>query len=158
MIFVLSLLDDDEVDEFLSWAEAHLAQQTADFSRRFDPALKGLVLAAQGQSLDSDVARASGARRFLGWSKERHWMLPDVSGLEVARRARDSVPPVPVIMVTGYPTEASRNVAKQLGVYSYLNKPFDLNDLRQEPQGNDKVERHRRGGDIPGWLLRDQPQ
>jgi len=56
--------------------------------------------------------------------------LPDVSGLEVARKARDSVPPVPVIIVTGYPTDASRHVAERLGVHSYMNKPFDLDEFR----------------------------
>jgi DNA-binding response OmpR family regulator len=56
--------------------------------------------------------------------------LPDVSGLEVARLAREADPPVPVIIVTGYPSDASRRVAERLGVHSYMHKPFGLDDLR----------------------------
>jgi len=56
--------------------------------------------------------------------------LPDISGLEVARLARAATPPVPVIIITGYPSDASRRIADQLGVFSYMYKPFELEDLR----------------------------
>jgi hypothetical protein len=78
MIFFLALLPESEVPEFLQWAQEHLNQQPEAFRKRFRPALTGLVLAAEGRSLDSDTAKQMEARRFLGWSKSRHWLLTTV--------------------------------------------------------------------------------
>ena len=76
MVCYLALLPDPAVGDFLRWAEDHLGAQSEAFRNRFRPALRGLVLAAGGGSLDSASAGDEGARRFLGWSKERHWLLP----------------------------------------------------------------------------------
>jgi hypothetical protein len=78
MIFFLALLPDRNAADFLRWAEDYLNAQRVEFRSRFSPALKGLVLAAEGRSIDNDFARESGARRFLGWSTTRHWLLTDV--------------------------------------------------------------------------------
>ncbi len=75
MIFFLALLPPPKVTEFLDWAEGHLDAQAEDFRDRFRPALKGLMLAAAGRALEEEPE----ARRFLGWSKARHWLLPGVS-------------------------------------------------------------------------------
>jgi len=76
MIFFLSLVP-EEVSSFLPWAEEYLSAQEVGFRTRFRPAFDGLALAASGRSLDSDEAKHAGARRFLGWSKERHWLMAD---------------------------------------------------------------------------------
>jgi hypothetical protein len=73
MIFFLSLRDHREVDDFLQWAEVHLGKQTEAFRSCFRPALKGLALAASGKRIE-DIP-TSDARRFLGWSKTRHWLF-----------------------------------------------------------------------------------
>jgi hypothetical protein len=78
MIFFLAVLPPPAVAEFLRWAEDHFSRQVELFRVRFRPALTGLVLAAAGHAPDSEVARQMGARRLLGWSKTRHWLLPDV--------------------------------------------------------------------------------
>jgi hypothetical protein len=77
MIFFLALLPKPEVADFLRWADEHLERQRGDFDARFRPALQGLILAADGQSTDDLAARSLGAHRFLGWSKERHWLLTE---------------------------------------------------------------------------------
>jgi len=77
MVLFLALLPAKAVDDFLGWADGHLAKQPEEFQNRFRPALRGLVLAADGRSLDSESAKESDARRFLGWSKTRHWLLID---------------------------------------------------------------------------------
>ncbi len=77
MIFFLSLIPADELKTFLSWAESYFNGQPAKFRLRFRPAMEGLVLAARGISPGSDIAFQAGARRFLGWSNERHWLLAD---------------------------------------------------------------------------------
>jgi hypothetical protein len=82
MIFYLALLEKSEVDTFLKWAEEVLVQQTQAFQDRFRPALRGLVAAAAGHThlfwtLSDDVDHTSQVQRFLGWSKQRHWLLAD---------------------------------------------------------------------------------
>ena len=50
--------------------------------------------------------------------------MPGVDGLTVIREARRLKADVPVIIVTGYSTEASAIEAVNLGVSGYLTKPF----------------------------------
>lgn len=75
MVFFLALLPRDQVGRFLSWAEDHLRKQSPEFQERFRPALLGLKLAAEGRSLDDSHIAALGARRLLGWTVQRHWLL-----------------------------------------------------------------------------------
>jgi hypothetical protein len=80
MVFFLALLPADEVAEFLRWAEGHLEAQPGELRNRFRPALTGLGLAAEGVPIESPAAQGVDARRFLGWSKTRHWLLADDPG------------------------------------------------------------------------------
>jgi excisionase family DNA binding protein len=50
--------------------------------------------------------------------------MPGVDGLTVIREARRLKTDIPVIIVTGYSTEASAIEAINLGVQGYLTKPF----------------------------------
>lgn len=50
--------------------------------------------------------------------------MPGVDGLTVIREARRFKSDIPVIIVTGYSTEASAIEAINLGVQGYLTKPF----------------------------------
>lgn len=57
--------------------------------------------------------------------------MPEIDGLELARRAREKIPSVGIIFMTGY---ANLNTAKDAikeGAYDYIMKPFELNELRQ---------------------------
>jgi hypothetical protein len=71
MIFYLSLLPNDEVQSFVAWAREHLERQKEQFRARFAPAIAGLAVASSGLPVETDLE----ARRFLAWSKERHWLL-----------------------------------------------------------------------------------
>ena len=73
MVFYLSRLSHEEAGQFIGWAEEHLRKQSADFHARFIPALRGLSLVHSGGSLEG----ATDARRFLGWTQTRHWLLGD---------------------------------------------------------------------------------
>jgi hypothetical protein len=77
MIFFLSLLSDSAVADFLRWADDLLFKQSEAFRKRFRPALKGLVVATNDASLERDFTSESDAPIFLGWSKTRHWLLPE---------------------------------------------------------------------------------
>jgi excisionase family DNA binding protein len=50
--------------------------------------------------------------------------MPGVDGLTVIREARRYRPELPVIIITGFSTEASAVEAINLGVAGYLTKPF----------------------------------
>jgi DNA-binding response OmpR family regulator len=50
--------------------------------------------------------------------------MPGVDGLTVIREARRLRTDIPVIIVTGYSSEASAIEAVNLGVSGYLTKPF----------------------------------
>lgn len=78
MIFFLSIASEGERHEFLTWAEDHLNKQSDQFQQRFRPAMMGLKLGLDGALIEAHAA--TGARRFLGWSKEPHWLLADQAG------------------------------------------------------------------------------
>jgi two-component system repressor protein LuxO len=50
--------------------------------------------------------------------------LPDGDGLAVVRAARSGQSPPPVIVVTGFPSEATRRAALAAGATGFLTKPF----------------------------------
>ena len=52
--------------------------------------------------------------------------MPGVDGLAVIREARRLSPDLPVVILTGFSTEASAIEAISLGVSGYLTKPFRL--------------------------------
>ncbi|MBI4636168.1 MAG: response regulator [Candidatus Rokubacteria bacterium] len=52
--------------------------------------------------------------------------LPDGDGLDIVRAARAVGSPPPVIVVTGFYSEASRRQALEAGAAAYLVKPFAI--------------------------------
>lgn len=55
--------------------------------------------------------------------------LPGTDGLEVLRQARARQPKMQAIMVTGFPTSQTETHARELGVFSYVTKPFGVHDI-----------------------------
>jgi hypothetical protein len=70
MVFYLALCPQNEVVDFLDWAEQRLGAQTKEFQEKFRPALDGLAFVAAG----GDLSRRPGVRQFVGWSKIKHWL------------------------------------------------------------------------------------
>ena len=56
--------------------------------------------------------------------------MAPISGVEVLARIKKRSPSTRVIMVTGYPTEASRTECIKLGADGYLTKPINFLDLK----------------------------
>ncbi|MBX3702509.1 MAG: response regulator [Steroidobacteraceae bacterium] len=50
--------------------------------------------------------------------------MPGIDGIEVARRIKASQPWLPVVIVTGYGTEANEAQARAAGVAGFLHKPL----------------------------------
>ena len=57
--------------------------------------------------------------------------LPDMSGLEVLKKARADAPDTPVIIITAHGTLDNALEAKRLGAAEYLLKPLDLAEFQQ---------------------------
>jgi signal transduction histidine kinase len=55
--------------------------------------------------------------------------LGDMSGLEVMREIKERSPDTECILLTGYATQSSAIEAINLGAYSYLLKPYDMEQL-----------------------------
>jgi DNA-binding response OmpR family regulator len=56
------------------------------------------------------------------------WMLPELDGLEVLRRIRQTSP-TPVLMLTARGEETDLVVGLELGADDYLTKPFSMREL-----------------------------
>ncbi|MFF7730060.1 hypothetical protein [Streptomyces sp. NPDC008001] len=75
MLFHLSLCPPTGQAAVLARLEEETARQPDHVAARLAPALAGLRLVAAGGSFDADGTADDGrARRFLGWTTERHWM------------------------------------------------------------------------------------
>jgi len=57
------------------------------------------------------------------------YRLPNRSGLQVAADVKQRIPTVPIIMLTGYAEVGSAVEAMKMGVYDYVTKPIDNDDL-----------------------------
>jgi DNA-binding NtrC family response regulator len=55
--------------------------------------------------------------------------LPDGDGLALVREAGALTPPVPAIVISGYPSEASQVAARNAGAIEFLAKPFSNDAL-----------------------------
>ena len=75
MLVYLSFVADEELADFIAWAEDHLSMQQAEFQSRFRPAFDGLLSAWQGVAALRIPAFRGTSRPFLGWSKSRHWLI-----------------------------------------------------------------------------------
>jgi DNA-binding NtrC family response regulator len=56
--------------------------------------------------------------------------LPQLSGMEILRRVKDTKPYIPVIMVTAYGTIKQAVEALKEGAMDYVVKPFDVEELK----------------------------
>jgi DNA-binding NtrC family response regulator len=51
---------------------------------------------------------------------------PDVADLSLMRDLRERRPDVPLILMTAYGTPEQADIAKAVGVYRVVDKPFDI--------------------------------
>jgi CheY-like chemotaxis protein len=58
--------------------------------------------------------------------------MPGMTGLEMLPKVKAERPNVPVIMITAYGDEATKNKAAELAAAGLISKPIDFSLLRQE--------------------------
>jgi len=59
------------------------------------------------------------------------YLMPEMNGMAVLRTTRETRPDLKVIMVTGLDKAETQTQARDLGVFDYLPKPFDPDDLKR---------------------------
>lgn len=70
--------------------------------------------------------------------------MPDIDGIEVLRKVKQTRPEIEVIILTGHGNEADRKLCMELGAFAYLQKPLDINVLSDTIQkANEKI-RHKK--------------
>ena len=57
------------------------------------------------------------------------WKMPEIDGIEMARRIKQENPNVAVILITGYPSVETSIAAIRSGVSDYVPKPFTPQEL-----------------------------
>lgn len=55
--------------------------------------------------------------------------MPGIDGIEVLRRVKKAYPHVEVIILTGHGSDKDEEAARNLGAFSYMKKPVDLDVL-----------------------------
>ncbi len=58
-------------------------------------------------------------------------LMPDMDGLEVLKKIKESWPEIPVIIITGYGTVSTAVQAVKLGAYDVVEKPFTPETILQ---------------------------
>lgn len=56
-------------------------------------------------------------------------VLPGVDGMEVFRRVRKDHPKMPVLVITGYPSEETTRESVEWECIDYITKPFDADEV-----------------------------
>lgn len=74
MVFYLSLVSATEIETLDAWLVDHLEGRSAELRARFSPALTALRMAMRPEA-SFPAREAVGAKRFLGWAGEPHWLL-----------------------------------------------------------------------------------
>jgi CheY-like chemotaxis protein/predicted regulator of Ras-like GTPase activity (Roadblock/LC7/MglB family) len=59
------------------------------------------------------------------------YMMPGITGIDLARAVRQISPETQVVVMTAYGTTGLRNTAKYLGLDGYIDKPFSLEKIRE---------------------------
>jgi len=93
-----------------------------------------LVLTEKGHAVDYCKTGKSG---LLAMARSRYDLvlldmkLPDMDGMDILRSLKDGMPPLRVIVMTGYSTLSNAVQAMKLGAADYLSKPFTDDELVQ---------------------------
>ena len=88
-------------------------------------------LEAAGYQVEHTAGGLDGLQRFARSAPDLvilDWMLPQLDGLEVLRRIRQSAA-TPVLMLTARSEETDRVVGLEVGADDYLTKPFGMREL-----------------------------
>lgn len=81
----------------------------------------------EGATSGRDGLLLAGANRFDAILLDLK--MPDMNGIEVLRRIKQTIPDVTVIIITGFASVDTAVEAFKLGVFDYISKPFTPKEL-----------------------------
>jgi DNA-binding NtrC family response regulator len=90
------------------------------------------ILTQQGYNVDIALSGEEALNKAKGNGFDvviADWKMPEIDGIEVARRIKKEKPNVAVIMITGYPSVESSIQAIRSGIADYVPKPFTPDEL-----------------------------
>lgn len=100
--------------------------------KSFDRVLSGkgyaVITASNGQEALDKLAREDYDAVFTDIK------MPGMNGIEVAARVKAARPWLPVVIVTGYGSDANEASAKEAGVAAFLRKPLSPEMIEQSAQ------------------------
>jgi DNA-binding NtrC family response regulator len=112
------------------------------------------ILAQEGYKVDVALSGEEALNKVKGSGFDvliTDWKMPELDGIEVARKIKKENPNIEVIMITGYPSVESSIKAMRSGVSDYVPKPFTPEEL------SDAVMRAlAKGHAVPADLVRDR--
>jgi CheY-like chemotaxis protein len=120
MSFLVLVVDDEPDVEMLF--RQQFRRDLRDNRSRMD-------FARSGESALQRISDAGGQALILILSDTN---MPGMSGLELLPKAKAARPDVPVIMITAYGDDTTKQKALEGGVYALLTKPIDFALLRSE--------------------------
>ncbi len=84
-----------------------------------------------------NVVSASDGTEAIEKIKQKHFdviitdfVMPDCDGIEVAKKTMELQPSTKIIMMTAYDSLLDKEEAKRAGVTTFINKPFQVNEVR----------------------------
>ena len=61
--------------------------------------------------------------------------MPGIDGMEVLRQVKKKYPNIQVIILTGHGTDRDEEESRRIGVYDYLKKPVEIEELVDRIKG-----------------------
>ena len=90
------------------------------------------ILTQEGYNVDVALSGEEALNKVKGKGFDvliTDWKMPEIDGIEVAKRIKKENPNIAVIMITGYPSVESSINAIRSGVSDYVPKPFTPEEL-----------------------------
>ena len=90
--------------------------------------LKGSGFSVKGTGSGTDGLRLMAAERFDIVITDL--FLPDLSGIDILKKIKDSSPHTEVILITGHASAETAVKAMKEGAFDYITKPLNIDELR----------------------------
>ncbi|MCP3889826.1 MAG: response regulator [Desulfobulbaceae bacterium] len=101
---------------------------------------KGLEMVLSEEGYNVDLA-FTGEQALETFSSDKYDLLvadlrlPDVDGMEVIKKVKETQPETEVVVITGYSSVTSAVDAMKIGVFDYLTKPFVETEIKEAVHG-----------------------
>jgi len=90
------------------------------------------IFSNAGYRVDTDMSGINGFRQALKNPYDAIVLdlkLKESDGMQLLYEIRKKKPDVPAVIITGYPSEETKQKSTTLGVTNYITKPFELTVL-----------------------------